>query len=344
MKAARLHDYGAPLRVEEVDDPRIEGPLDVIVRVGAAGLCRTDIHIRDAEWQPVQEEAGLDLPYIPGHENAGWVEEVGSGVTNVRPGDAVILHPLMTCGLCRACRAGNDMHCERSAFPGLDADGGFAQLMRTGARCCIKLADGLEPVDVAPLADAGLTAYHAVRKAVPLLHPGSSVVVVGAGGLGHIAIQCLRALTPARIVAVDVGEAALRLAGELGADHTIAADGSEADRVREVTSGRGAEVVIDFVAEKGIEKRAPDMVANGGSYLVVGYGGALDLPTHTIIFREINVIGNLVGTYNELVDLLALATDGKVAVRTTTYPLDDVNDAMNDLDAGRLQGRGILVP
>jgi len=164
MKAARLHEYHAPLSLDEVDEPRASGPLDVVVRIGGAGLCRTDIHIRDGQWA---EKSQVSLPYTLGHENAGWVHEVGPAVTNVAVGDTVIVHPLITCGQCRACRAGDDMHCETSAFPGINTDGGFADFLYTTARSVVKLEPTLHPKDIAALADAGLTAYHAVRKAVP---------------------------------------------------------------------------------------------------------------------------------------------------------------------------------
>ncbi|MGH2776557.1 MAG: NAD(P)-dependent alcohol dehydrogenase [Actinomycetota bacterium] len=344
MKAARLHDYDQDLRIDEVGEPTIAGPHDVIVKIGAAGLCRTDIHIRDGDWKEVQDGAGLELPYTLGHENSGWVHDIGSAVDNVEIGDAVILHPLVTCGLCRACRAGQDMHCADGAFPGLVVDGGFADFMKTGARNLIKLEEGLEPKDVAAHSDAGLTAYHAVKKAAALLYPGTTAVVIGAGGLGHIAIQCLKAMTPAEVIVVDTSEPALKLAEQIGADHGVLVNGTEIDQVKEMTEGEGAEIVIDFVAERGVEKRAPEMVRNAGSYYVVGYGGSLDLLTHTVIFREINVVGNLVGTYNELAELMTLAAQGKVTLHTSTYPMDAINDAMADLDGGRLQGRGILVP
>ncbi|MDQ3772196.1 MAG: NAD(P)-dependent alcohol dehydrogenase [Actinomycetota bacterium] len=344
MKAARLHGYDTDLRIDEVGEPTITGPHDVIVKIGAAGLCRTDIHIRDGDWKAVQREAELELPYTLGHENAGWVHEIGSAVDNVEVGDAVILHPLITCGLCRACRAGQDMHCADAAFPGLVVDGGFANFMKTGARNLIKLTGGLEPKDVAAHSDAGLTAYHAVKKATVLLYPGTKAVVIGAGGLGHIAIQCLKALTPAEVIVVDTSEPALKLAEQIGADHGVLADGNEVDVVKEMTDGAGAEVVIDFVAERGVEKRAPEMVRNAGTYYVVGYGGSLDVLTHTMIFREISVVGNLVGTYNDLAELMTLAAQGLVTLHTSTYPLDAINDAIADLEGGRLQGRGILVP
>jgi len=197
VKAARLHRYDESvppdsLKVEEIEEPKIEEPLDVIVRIGAAGLCRTDIHVVEGQWAPIQDPDGTLLPYVLGHENAGWVEAVGAGVTNVEVGDTVILHPLMTCGLCRACRAGDDMHCENGEFPGLSRDGGFADLLKTNARAVVKLDPILEPKDIAALADAGLTAYHAVRKSVPLLYAGTTAVVIGAGGLDTSASSASR--------------------------------------------------------------------------------------------------------------------------------------------------------
>ncbi len=345
MKAARLHNYNEYLQVDEVDEPQVTGPLDVIVRIGAAGLCRTDIHIKDGDWREIQEMEGLQLPYILGHENAGWVHEIGPEVTNVEVGDAVVLHPQITCGLCRPCRAGDDMHCVQGVFPGVFVDGGFADFLKTHARAVIKLDPGLEPADVAAHADAGLTAYHAVKKAAKILYPGTKAVVVGAGGgLGHIAIQCLKALTPAEVVAVDKSEDALEITRDIGADHTVVADGNEVDAVTEITEGMGAEAVLDFVAEQGVEKTAPNMVRAAGTYYVIGYGGTLDVPTMDMVLNEMNIVGNLVGTYNELSELMTLAAQGKVTLHTSTYPLDAVNDAMVDLENGNLHGRGILVP
>jgi NAD+-dependent secondary alcohol dehydrogenase Adh1 len=265
-------------------------------------------------------------------------------VTNVAVGDTVILHPLVTCGLCRACRAGDDVHCINSTFPGISVDGGFADLLKTTARSVVKLAPALHPKDIAALADAGLTAYHAVKKAATILYPGTRVVVIGAGGLGHIGIQCLRAMTPAEIVVVDPSERALALAGELGADHTVPADGRQVDTLLQLTDGAGAEAVIDFVGEKGAIADGVAMLRDAGSYYVVGYGENLNVPTIDIISREINFIGNLVGSYNDLDELMTLTAQGRVTLHTSVYPLDAINDAMADLDNGRLHGRGILEP
>ena len=342
MKAVRLHSYNKQPVVDEVPEPTVTGPMDVVVKIGGAGVCRTDLHIILGQWDAAMSPT---LPYTIGHENAGWVHEVGPGVTNLAVGDTVILHPTPTCGLCRACRAGDDMHCIASTFPGLDGtDGGMAEYLLTSARACVKLDASTQPEDVAALADAGITAYHAVRKVIPLLHPGTTCAVIGAGGLGHIGIQCLAALTATRIVVVDRNPDALALAGQLGADHTVVADGTHVDAVKELTDGSGADVVLDFVAEEGAETAGFAMTRPAGSYSVIGYGGTLTIPTLDIISTERNIIGNIVGTYNDLAELMVLAQSGKVTLHTKTYPLEAAPDALNDLDQGNVRGRAILVP
>jgi len=341
MRAVRLHGYHQEPVIDEVPEPTIKTPLDVIVKIGGAGVCRTDLHIIEGQWEAAMNPT---LPYTIGHENAGWVHEIGSAVTNVQVGDTVILHPTPTCGLCRACRAGQDMHCINSTFPGLGVDGGMAEYLLTSARACVKLDPKTEPKDVAALADAGITAYHAVRKALPQLYPGTTCVLIGAGGLGHIGIQCLAALTATRIIVVDRNPAALKLAEQLGAHHTVVADGGQVAAVQELTEGGGADVVLDFVAEQGAENDGFAMTHSAGSYYVIGYGGALNIPTLDIISTERNIIGNIVGTYNELAELMVLAQTGKVALHTATYPLDAAVEAIQDLDAGRVRGRAILVP
>jgi NAD+-dependent secondary alcohol dehydrogenase Adh1 len=341
MKAVRLHEFHTQPVVDDVAEPKVTGPLDVIVKIGGAGVCRTDLHIIDGQWDAAM---GTPLPYTLGHENAGWVHEIGSAVTSVAVGDTVILHPAPTCGLCRACRAGQDMHCSASSFPGLSTDGGMAEYLLTSARACVKLDPQTRPEDVAALADAGITAYHAVRKAIPLLYPGTTCVVIGAGGLGHIGIQCLAALTATRVIVVDSNPDALTLAGQLGAHHTVLADDNQVQAVADLTGGAGAEVVLDFVAEQGAEQAGWAMTGRAGSYFVIGYGGTIHVPTLDIISTERNVIGNIVGTYNELAELMVLAQAGRVTLHTRTYPLDAAAEAIADLDAGKVRGRAILVP
>lgn len=341
MRAVRVVEYHQNMELHDVPKPEISGPLDVIVRIGAAGVCRTDLHVLEEQWR---DKSGVTLPYTIGHENAGWVEAVGNAVTNVAVGDKVICHPLITCGLCRACRDGEDCHCEEQTFPGIGADGGYADYLLTSARSCVRLDESLEPSDVAALADAGLTAYHVVAKAAPTLRAGDTCVMIGAGGLGHIGIQCMKALSPARLVVIDQNQEALKLAEEIGADVTVTADGSQVDRILELTGGGGAEVVIDFVGEGGATTQGLAMTKRNCDYHIVGYGEDIVIPSIDLISTERNIIGNLVGTYNDLKELMALTAQGKVVLHTQKYALDDFQQAVDDLVAGRVRGRAILVP
>jgi NAD+-dependent secondary alcohol dehydrogenase Adh1 len=344
MKAARLHEYDAKLVIEDVPDPEIAGPHDVIVKVGAAGVCRTDLHVIEQVWRETLDADGGLLPYTIGHENAGWVEAVGDAVTTVKAGDKVICHPLATCGVCAGCRRGEDMYCEASTFPGLNVDGGYAEFLHTNERALIKLADSLAPTDVAPLADAGITAYRVVKKAVPGLQAGSSCVIIGAGGLGHIAVQSLKALCPTEVIVVDTNPEALSLAKEIGADHVIDGKQDPVSAVKDITDGLGSHAVIDFVAEHGTTETGPNMIRNGGTYYVVGYGGMVNVPALQIIFSEIAIVGSLVGNYTELTELMDLAAAGKVTLHSQQYSLDDANQALDDLHHGKVRGRAVLVP
>jgi NAD+-dependent secondary alcohol dehydrogenase Adh1 len=236
------------------------------------------------------------------------------------------------------------MYCEHSAFPGLNAEGGFANFLRTSERSLIKLDERLEPKDVAPYADAGITAYRAAKKAAARLDPGSRCVVVGVGGLGHVGVQVLRALCPTQIIAVDTSDEALQLAGEVGADELVKSDENVVEKVKELTGGRGVDAVVDFVGEHGTTEEGPAMLAQGGRYYVVGYGGRVNIPAIDVIFSEIEVIGNLVGNYVELLELMELAAQGKVELRAKTYGLDQINEAIDDFMGGQIHGRGVIVP
>jgi NAD+-dependent secondary alcohol dehydrogenase Adh1 len=347
MKAAVLHSYDETLSgkewvtYEDAPDPKIERPTDVIVRVGGAGVCRTDLHVVEGIWR---SKVDVALPYIMGHENAGWVEEIGPGVVSVKVGDAVICHPLVTSGHCLACRRGDDMHATDSRFPGINANGGYAQYLLSGERALIKLPKSLAPKDVAPYTDAGLTAYRAAKKASRHLLPGQFAVVIGAGGLGHIGIQVLNALCAAEIIAIDRSDVALGLARDCGAHHTVVADGGEVDNVMALTGGHGAEAVIDFVGEGDAVAKGLAMTRNAGVYYIVGYGGRIELPTIDMITSEKSIVGNLVGTYPELVELMALADRGLVHLATREFALKDANAALLALHRGEIKGRAVLIP
>jgi NAD+-dependent secondary alcohol dehydrogenase Adh1 len=348
MKAAVLHGYNENLggnefvRYEDAPDPRITHPTDVIVRIGGAGVCRTDLHAIQGLWRPYYPNA--KLPHILGHENAGWVEEVGSAVQSVKVGDAVICHPITSDGYCLACRRGEDQHAEGSRFPGLSTNGGYAEYLLTGERALIKLPKTLAPKDVAAFADAGLTAYHAAKRASRTLLPGDYAVVIGVGGLGHIGIQVLAALCAAEIIAIDQADIPLQLAKECGAHHVVKADGTEVKQVLELTNGHGAEAVLDFVAEGDTIANGFAMTRDAGAYHVVGYGGQINLPAMAMITSEKSIVGDLVGTWPDLWELMALADRGRVHLATQEYRLADANQALLDLRDGKIKGRAVLIP
>jgi len=339
MRAALLTSYHRPLDLVDLPDPEPQRHDDVVVRVGGAGVCATDLHAVDG-WM---EEAGVRPPRVLGHENAGWVAAVGDGVSTVAVGDPVVVYPAQSCGLCLACRRGDDMRCVSGMFNGLSAEGGFAEYLRTTERSLVKLAAGIEPADVAPHADAGVTAYHAVRKVCGLARPGSVSVVIGIGGLGHIGLQLLAALGSGTVVAVDADERCRRLAAELGADH-VAGAGQVVEVARDLSGGRGADLVIDFVGSDSTHADALAALAQGGTYSVVGYGGNVHVPSISLVANEQTVVGNLVGNWPDLYELLELHTTGKIVLRTERHRLEDVNGVLEALRHGEVFGRAVLVP
>src|SRR5260221_1075610 len=324
MKAAVLHQYDTTrsnpefVALEEVAEPEIRNQTDVVVRIGGAGVCRTDLHVIEGIWR---QKVDVKLPYIMGHENAGWVEEVGKAVDGFKRGDPVICHPLISNCHSLVARRGHDMHVEGSEFPGISTNGGYAELLRTGASSLIKLPQTLAPKDVAPHADAGLTAYHVAKKAAAHLRPGERVVVIGVGGLGHIGIQVLAGLCSADIIAVDRSEMALSLAKDCGAQYTVTADEHQVEAVQVLTGGKGAEAVIDFVGEGNSIERGLAMTRNNGAYYIVGYGGEIRISAFDMITTERRIIGELVGKYLELVELMELTNSRKGRVGTNYYKI-----------------------
>jgi NAD+-dependent secondary alcohol dehydrogenase Adh1 len=264
-------------------------------------------------------------------------------VEGFKKGTPVIVHPKMSDGTCLACRRGEDMHGD-GKFPGLDSNGGYAELLRTSMRNLVKLPESLLPKQAAPYADAGLTAYRVVKKASRQLVPGQRCVIIGAGGLGHIGIQCLKAMSAAEIIVVDLSDQSLALAKQGGADHLVKADCNEVEAVKALTDGVGAEAVIDFVGEKGTTSKGLAMTRPLGSYYIVGYGEEIRVPAVDLIITERNIIGNLVGTWAELTELMALADRGLVELAMQEYRLADANQALKDLHHGKIRGRAVLVP
>ena len=340
MKAVRVHEYHSEPRIDDIPEPTLQGPLDVIVKIGGAGVCRTDLHIVNGDWA---QGMNPDLPYVIGHENAGWVHEIGEGVTNVAVGDTVILHHQPSCGLCLGLPHRQRHALRERLLPGLsNNDGGMAEYLRTTARACVKLNPETNPADVAALADAG-SAYHAVRKAVPRLWPGTTAVVQGAGGLGTSGSRRSRRLRdPHRRGRPEPGRTRAGQGDRRGRDGGIRRHPHRRGQGPDRRSGRRRRLRLRRRA--GRENDAWAMTAPDGFQYVIGYGGEFRAPTLDFVAGEKSIIGNIVGTYNDLAELMVLAQAGKVTLHTKQYPLDAALDALHDLDAGRVRGRAILVP
>lgn len=346
MQAARLHEYtdemDDALSIDEVDEPQAEQSDHVVVDIEGAGWCQTDNHVIEGMWEQYMPQ---DLPMTLGHENAGTVAETGDGVSTVEEGDEVICHTVMTCGNCRPCRLGKDMHCQNLAFPGLSTDGGFAEQLLTNERAVIPLPDGVNTTDIAPHADAGITAYHAVKIAARELNPGDHAVVIGVGGLGHIGLQCLDAMSPVTITAVDLKDSALELAADLGAHHTInPSEEDVADEIDTITDGTGAHQVLDFVGADETTALGPDIVAAGGDQYLVGYGGHIHEPSQALVNGDFSYQGTLVGQYTELQELVALVERGDVDLHTSRHELGEINDIAAKLERGEIEGRAVITP
>ncbi|WP_290054750.1 alcohol dehydrogenase catalytic domain-containing protein [Amycolatopsis solani] len=342
MRAFRLTGPGSA-RLVEVETPE-PGPGRVRLDVLAAGVCRSDLAVLDRVGA-----LGYGLPFTFGHEICGRVAALGPGVTGVGVGDEVVVHAPVGCGRCRRCGRGETQYCDHghasgAAGFGLGLDGGMADAVVVGADRLVSSA-GLVPAHAAVLADAGLTSYHAVAGSLARLSDADAVaVVIGVGGLGHVALSILRALTGATVVAVDLREQALELARELGADHT-ATTGTCAEVVRAATDGRGADVVFDFAVAPSTADVTPSLLRKGADLVLVGSGGGVvpvtkpgPLPAGTRVSLP------FWGSRAELAEVVGLARRGLLPVRTTEFGLAEAPRVFGRLAAGEVVGRAVLVP
>jgi propanol-preferring alcohol dehydrogenase len=345
VKALRLTEWKHDAELGDVPVPE-PGPGEVVIRVGGAGACHSDLHL-------MHDFEGGVLPWGPpftlGHENAGWVERIGEGVHTVHVGEPVAVYGPWGCGRCRRCRLGMENYCERqaelaAAGGGLGFDGGMAPFMRVpDARWLVALGD-LDPAAAAPLTDAGLTPYHAIKRSLPLLVPGATAVVIGAGGLGHMAVQMLECLCAADVVAVDQRLRALELAAALGAEHIVVANESSADEIRDLTAGRGADVVIDLVGSDDTLALGAAVVRPMGHLTIVGIaGGTLPVGFFNIAY-EASVATTYWGSLPELVEVIALAQSGRIEARVQKFDLEDAPAAYQAMRDGTLEGRAVIVP
>jgi len=346
MRALQLVSWKQPPELREVAEPE-PGPGAVVIKVAGAGACHSDLHLMH------DFDAGL-LPWGPpftlGHENSGWVDALGAGVTRFEIGQPVLVYGPWGCGHCERCRLGMENYCEHQAAVGaagggLGLDGGMApKMLVPSARHLVPLGD-LDPVDAAPLSDAGLTPYHAVKRSLSLLGPDSVAVVIGVGGLGHMAVQILDSLTPAVIVAVDSRERALATARDVGAAHTVVSGADDAvAEIRDISKGRGADVVLDFVGVDATLALGAQVVRQLGHLTIVGIGGGTLPVSFFSIPYEASVATTYWGSITELMEVVALARAGKIAARVSRFSLDDATGAYEAMQRGDLDGRAVIVP
>jgi propanol-preferring alcohol dehydrogenase len=325
------------------------GPGEVVIRIGGAGACHSDLHLMHdfvdgaLPWSP---------PFTLGHENAGWVDSIGAGVTAVHEGEAVAVYGPWGCGKCSRCMLGIETLCEdpmSAPVPGggggLGLNGGMAEYMLIPSeRFLVPLPNNLDPLAAAPLTDAGLTPFHAVRRSWSKMTPEATVVVIGVGGLGHMAVQIIKATTAARIIALDPKPAALVLALHVGADETLQPDEKTATTIREMTHGHGADVVLDFVGSEATLKMAMASARTLGDVTLVGIAGGSVPFSFFSQGYEVSLQTTYWGSRPELVEVLNLASRGLIHSEHTRYSLDDSAEAYIDLAAGTVNGRAVIVP
>ncbi|WP_033221668.1 NAD(P)-dependent alcohol dehydrogenase [Kitasatospora phosalacinea] len=344
MKAVQYRTVGGHPEVVTVPDPE-PGPGQVLLKVTAAGVCHSDIAVMS--WPA--EQLPFPLPLTLGHEGVGTIAALGAGVAGFTEGESVAVYGPWGCGSCAKCAEGKENYCLRAGDlgimpPGLGAPGAMAEYMVVDdPRHLVPLGD-LDPVRTVPLTDAGLTPYHAIKRSLPKLAPGSTAVVIGTGGLGHVAIQLLRAMTAARVIALDVTEEKLALARTVGAHEAVLSNDAAAGKVRELTAGLGAQAVFDFVGAPPTTALAGRLAAVEGDVTIVGIGGGTLEVGFGVLPYEVSVSSPYWGSRSELIEVLDLARVGAVDVHVETYGIDEAPLAYERLHAGKINGRAVILP
>ncbi len=350
MKSARIPGPNEPLTISESENPKPQG-TQVLLKVKSEGVCHSDLHLweggydlGDGQFLKVTDR-GVKYPVTPGHEIVGTIEEIGENVSNVSVGDDVLVFPWMGCGECPACKVGNENLCDTPKSMGLFQNGGYADYTLIPNSKYLAKLDGVDPDAATSLACSGLTAYTAVKKANQ--NSPEFIVIVGAGGLGLMGVQIASEITDAKIICVDLDDAKLETAKEMGAHFTV--NSKDADTVQKILSicnDKGADSVIDFVNAPPTVKTGLAVLRKRGNLVLVGlFGGSLELSLVTIPLKSITIQGAYTGNYNDMVELLDLARKGAInPVISKRYSLDEANAALEDLKARKIIGRAVINP
>ncbi len=365
MLSARIHKYQEPLVKDTLSKPKVAHGEEVLIRIGAAGLCHSDLHLINGEWKDVLP---LTLPKTPGHEAAGWIEEIGESVPDsalMNEGDLVAVFGGWGCGICKYCKGGDEQLCNFPRWPGLSAyDGSYSEyIMVPSYRFLVNVAkpynnnsspgnsSNISPEELAPLTDAGLTPYRAIKKIRHLLAPGKTIAIFGIGGLGSYAIQYAKILgQSSTVVALDRKEKKLQLAEKLGADYVINISSSQnirseiISRISEVGS-TGFDVVIDCVGAEDSIEQSCRVLNKAGCLVILGlFGNQIKIPLVRAVLQEYQVYGSLWGNYNELCEVIELAKGNKIKHNIQKFTLDEINEALQLLISGEIVGRGVVIP
>ncbi len=358
MKAARIIEPNKPLEISELETPKPSGN-EVIVKVKAAGVCHSDLHLWEGGYDLGDgvflkvTDRGVKYPVTPGHEIVGTVAEVGNDVKGVSVGDDVLVYPWIGEGECPACKAGNENLCDAPKSIGLFQDGGYAENVKVPHYKYLAKISGLDLDAATSLACSGLTAYNAVKKANA--NSPEFLVIIGAGGLGLIAIQLAKAITKAKIICVDMDDKKFETAKKMGADFVVNTNvigsistgtGGPVEKIISICNGKGADSVIDFVNAPQTVKTALAVLRKRGNLVLVGlFGGSIDLSLVTIPLKSLTIQGAYTGNYNDMVELIELAKKGVIKpVISKRYSIDEANEALENLKARKIIGRAVINP
>jgi propanol-preferring alcohol dehydrogenase len=351
--------------IEDIPPPRLSNGHQVIVKVAACGLCHSDIHLINGDWK---KSIPLSLPVTPGHEIVGRVDEIGNAVPQqfLKKGDAVAVFGGWGCGMCAYCKGGNEQSCSYANWPGIMTNGGFAEYLVVDSYRFLVRINGIDRLnqrvnvgtnmleELAPLTDAGLTPYRAIKKVRTMLGPGKNIAIIGIGGLGYYAVQYAKILgQSAHVVALDLKDEKLQLAKEIGADDIlkISSAGSKSnlagikEDILKVTNGKGINVVIDCVGDENTIHDSFRILKKGGALVVVGlFGDEFKVPLLPLVINEYKIFGSLWGNYSELCEVIELAANHKLKHKVNRFSLSDINRAVDLLKGGNIKGRAVIVP
>lgn len=349
MKAARIIEPQKALEISDVETPKPKG-AQVLVKVKAAGVCHSDLHLWEGGYDTGDgfmkvTDRGVKFPVIPGHEIVGTIAEMGDSVQGFNVGDNVLVYPWIGCGVCVACRVGNDNLCDTPHSLGVFQNGGYAEYVLIPHFKFLAKVSGIELDAAASLACSGLTAYTAIKKSNA--NSQHNMVIFGAGGLGLMGVQIARAITNANIICVDIDEEKLKTARDVGADHTVNSKDPEAiQKIMALCGNKGADCVIDFVNAPPTVKMGLAVIRKRGNLILVGlFGGSIELPLVSVPLKAITIQGAYTGNYNDMLELLGLAKRGVInPIISKRYSLSDANNALEDLKNRKILGRAVINP